>query len=49
MVPKGAFFPITSLFGKLLERQMPVAVYTMKGDWIDVGRHEELRRARGET
>lgn len=49
LVPQNTFFPITDLFGKLLDRQLPVAVYTMKGDWIDVGRHEELRRARGEA
>lgn len=49
MVPKNTFFPITDLFAKLLEQRLPVGVYTMKGDWIDVGRHEELRRARGEA
>ena len=49
MVPKDTSFPITSLFEKLLERRAPVGVYALKGDWIDVGRHEELRRARGES
>ena len=48
-MPKGEFFPITSLFEKLLAQNLPVAVYSLKGDWIDVGRHEELRRARGES
>ena len=48
-VPKGRFFPITELFQQLMAAGAPVAVYTMKGDWIDVGRHEELRRARGEN
>lgn len=49
LVPKNTFFPITDLFAKLLEQGLPVGVYTMKADWIDVGRHEELRRARGEN
>jgi dTDP-glucose pyrophosphorylase/CBS domain-containing protein len=49
LVPKAKFFPITELFQTLLAKQVPVAVYTMKGDWIDVGRHEELCRARGEA
>jgi NDP-sugar pyrophosphorylase family protein len=48
-VPKNTFFPITDLFAKLTEQRLRVGVYTMKGDWIDVGRHEELRRARGEA
>lgn len=48
-VPKGTFFPITCLFEKLLEQRAAVGVYTLKGDWTDVGRHEELRRARGES
>jgi dTDP-glucose pyrophosphorylase len=47
-VPKGRVFPITELFQQMLAQRLPVAVYTMKSDWIDVGRHEELRRARGE-
>jgi dTDP-glucose pyrophosphorylase len=49
LVPKNTFFPITDLFAKLVAQKLPVGVYTMKGDWIDVGRHEELRRARGEA
>jgi dTDP-glucose pyrophosphorylase len=48
-VPKNTFLPITDLFAKIAKQRMPVAVYTMKADWIDVGRHEELRRARGEA
>jgi dTDP-glucose pyrophosphorylase len=48
LIPQNVFYPITNLFGQLIERRLPVAVYSMKGDWIDVGRHEELRRARGE-
>jgi dTDP-glucose pyrophosphorylase len=44
----GAFFPITSLFEKLLAQKRKVAVYPIEEDWIDVGRREELERARGE-
>ena len=45
LVPAGAFFPITTLFGKLLAQKRRVAVYPIEEDWIDVGRREELRRA----
>ncbi len=48
LVPQGAFFPITSLFEKLLAAKRKVAVYSIEEDWIDVGRREELDRARGE-
>jgi len=45
LVPAGAFFPITTLFEKLLAQKRRVAVYPIEEDWIDVGRSEELRRA----
>ena len=48
LVPAGAFFPITSLFETLLARKQRVAVYPIEEDWIDVGRREELARARGD-
>ncbi len=47
LVPADRFFPITSLFETLLARKQRVAVYPIEEDWIDVGRHEELERARG--
>jgi NDP-sugar pyrophosphorylase family protein len=47
-VPTDRFFPITSLFEMLLARKQRVAVYPIEEDWIDVGRREELSRARGE-
>jgi len=48
LVPADRFFPITSLFEMLLARKQRVAVYPIEEDWIDVGRREELSRARGE-
>ena len=49
LVPEQTFFPITDLFGMLLARRQPVAVYQVEEDWIDVGRREEVERAeRGE-
>jgi dTDP-glucose pyrophosphorylase len=47
-VPRARFFPITTLFETLLARRRRVAVYPVEEDWIDVGRREELYRARGE-
>ena len=48
LVPADRFFPITALFEMLLARGQRVAVYPIEEDWIDVGRREELSRARGE-
>jgi len=48
LVPRGTHYPITALFQALLARGDPVAVYPIEEDWIDVGRREELDRARGE-
>ncbi|MCC7484474.1 MAG: nucleotidyltransferase family protein [Burkholderiales bacterium] len=48
LVPPRRFYPITRLFETLLARGRRVAVYRIEEDWIDVGRREELSRARGE-
>jgi len=49
LVPAGEFFPITTLFERLAADGRPVGVYRIEEDWIDVGRREDLARARGET
>ncbi len=49
MVPMNEEFPITSLFDLLLIRNSCVGVHYIEEDWIDVGRHDDLRRAKGET
>jgi len=47
LVPANTEFPITELFERLLAEQRPIGVHHIEEDWIDVGRHEELHRARG--
>ena len=47
-VPKNTPFPLTTLVEDCLERGERVGVFNIQEDWIDVGRHQELRRARGE-
>jgi dTDP-glucose pyrophosphorylase/CBS domain-containing protein len=47
-VPKDAYFPLPALVEECLARNERVGAYRIAGDWIDVGHHEELRRARGE-
>lgn len=47
MVPADRFFPITELFGRLIESGRPVATYLSDEDWLDVGRPSDLRKAHG--
>ena len=46
-VPRNVFFPMTNLFENALANEKPCGVFQLTGDWIDVGRPEELKRARG--
>jgi dTDP-glucose pyrophosphorylase len=48
MIPKNEEFPITELFAKCLAEGLPVGAHVVDQEWLDVGRHEELTRARGE-
>jgi NDP-sugar pyrophosphorylase family protein len=47
-VPKNREFPITELFDQLIEEKRKVAVYYFNEDWIDIGRPDELKAARGQ-
>lgn len=46
-VPAGREYPITELFESLLAGEQPVGARLVEAEWLDVGRHDELRRARG--
>ncbi|CAN5874221.1 nucleotidyltransferase family protein [soil metagenome] len=46
-VPAGRAYPITALFETLLAEGKPVGAHVLEAEWLDVGRHDELRRARG--
>jgi NDP-sugar pyrophosphorylase family protein len=48
-IPAATEFPITDLFESCLVEGLPVGAYTFEGEWIDVGRHDELRKARGHS
>ena len=47
LVPKNELYPITTLFDRLLAENRPVSVHYFDEDWIDVGRHDDLHKARG--
>jgi len=46
-IPRDEFFPITRLFDDALQTQKPCGVYTIDGDWIDIGQKAQLDYARG--
>lgn len=46
-VPRDEEFPITALFDTLGARNSPVGVHYIDEEWIDVGRHGDLRKANG--
>jgi dTDP-glucose pyrophosphorylase len=48
-VPPQTDFPLPALVDQCIERGEAVGAYPIDGEWIDVGRVQELRRARGES
>lgn len=46
-IPDGSPYPITRLLDECIDRGEPVGVWPLQGDWQDIGRPEELARARG--
>lgn len=47
-VPKESEFPLPALIEDCLERGTPVGAFRIQSDWVDVGRHQELKKARGD-
>lgn len=48
-IPRGVEYPITTLFEECLRRDEKVSAFEIVDDWIDVGQHDQLRQARGES
>jgi len=48
LVPDGRASTMPSLIEVCLERRLPVGVWAMESDWIDVGTPPDLARARGQ-
>ena len=48
MVPQNREFHMTDLLDQCLRQNLRVAAHLIDDEWVDVGRHEELRRAKGE-
>jgi dTDP-glucose pyrophosphorylase/CBS domain-containing protein len=48
LIPRDREYPITQLLETCLAKKLPVGAHVLEGDWLDVGRHDELRLARGQ-
>lgn len=48
-VPQNEDYPMPALIEQCLEEQQEVRCFELDSDWIDVGRPEQLRQARGEV
>lgn len=48
-VPTGEFVPMTQILENCIHRGGRVSTWTIDQDWLDVGRPEELLRARGHS
>jgi NDP-sugar pyrophosphorylase family protein len=44
-IPPGERFDMTDLISRLLEHGRPVATYPIVGYWLDVGHHDDYRKA----
>lgn len=47
-VPAESYYGLPALVEECLERREPVGAFHVREDWMDVGQHHELKRARGE-
>ncbi len=48
-VPRDTFFDMPTLFNLLREKDIRTRIFPTSGDWIDIGRPEDLERARQKT
>lgn len=45
MIPENQFFDITDLMDKILEMDLKLVTYPINGYWLDIGRHEDFKKA----
>jgi dTDP-glucose pyrophosphorylase len=45
LIPKNSFYNATDLIEELIKRNKKVVSYSILGYWLDIGRHEDYRKA----
>lgn len=48
MIPKGTFYDITDLMQKVIEMDIKLVTYPIKGYWLDIGKHEDFKKAQND-
>jgi len=48
LIPRDAYFDMPDLFKQLIAERMEVATFPIREYWLDIGRMEDLERAKGE-
>jgi NDP-sugar pyrophosphorylase family protein len=47
-IPQGDYFDMTDLFAKIIAQGLETAAFPVREYWIDIGRLDDLERAKGE-
>lgn len=47
LIPRGTEFPMTRMVEECAQHGLSMGAHVIEDEWIDVGHHDELRRARG--
>lgn len=45
MIPKNQFFDITDLMDRVIEMDLKLVTYPINGYWLDIGKHEDFKKA----
>lgn len=45
MIPENQFFDITDLMDRILEMNLKLITYPINGYWLDIGKHEDFKKA----
>ena len=45
MIPENQFFDITDLMDRILEMNLKLVTYPINGYWLDIGKHEDFKKA----
>lgn len=45
MIPENQFFDITDLMDRILEMNLKLVTYPINGYWLDIGKHEDYKKA----
>ena len=45
LIPDGTYFDITDMMQQLIDKQMKLVTYPITGYWLDIGQHDDFKKA----